>query len=128
MIQCGSGRVVLTAALAVLPSGVYHCACECGNDLCARMRKSNELAILCFTCEKAPKNIKGVPSKIHKILLVKISHEVSCHFRTEPRLVTSCGEAKGMGYRAATVHRVIFQIKVGRFSIPLFYQIMLNHI
>ncbi len=25
MTQGGSGRVVLTAALAVLPSGVYHC-------------------------------------------------------------------------------------------------------
>jgi len=25
MKQGGSGRVVLTAALAVLPSGVYHC-------------------------------------------------------------------------------------------------------
>ena len=32
MTQRGSGRVVLTAALAVLSLGVYHCGCECGNQ------------------------------------------------------------------------------------------------
>jgi len=32
MTQSGSGRGVLTAALAVLYLGVYHCGYECGNQ------------------------------------------------------------------------------------------------
>jgi len=42
-----------------------------------------------------------VPSEIHKISLVEIPHEVSCYRRTEPRLVTSCDEARGMEHGVA---------------------------
>jgi hypothetical protein len=51
----------------------------------------------------------GVPSKVHDILLVQIQSEEMLAATSERNLasglVTGCGEAKGVGYWAATAHR-----------------------
>ena len=48
----------------------------------------------------------SVPSKVHNIQLVKIQPEerlaATLELNPASSLVTGCGEARGMGYRAAT--------------------------